>query len=27
MLCYKHLLTLCRVNPVFVRLVFHITKV
>lgn len=27
MLCYKHLLPLCRVNPIFVRLVFHITKV
>src|SRR5574344_1326046 len=27
MLCYKHLLPLCRINPIFVRLVFHITKV
>ena len=27
MLCYKHLLPLCRVNPIFVRLVFHITNV
>lgn len=27
MLCYKRLLPLCWVNPIFVRLVFHITKV
>src|SRR5574344_1931894 len=27
MLCYKHLLPFCRINPIFVRLVFHITKV
>ena len=27
MLCDEHLLWLCRVNPVFVRLVFHATKI
>lgn len=27
MLCYKHLLPFCRVNSVFIRLVFHIAKV
>jgi len=27
MLCYKHLLPFCRVNPIFIRLIFHITKV
>ena len=26
MLCYKHLLPFCRVNPIFIRLIFHITK-